>query len=112
MTIRNLIRVGLLGAILAASAGAQSYDERRDINRDLRRRDELVRIVEADRRAVEHERAELCHSNFFSAGHERRELRRAEERLDRDLNALRAVDQHIYRDRERPRGQARDWDRR
>ena len=114
MKIRNLIQVGLMGAALAVSAGAQpqydggrGYDnrdyraERRDVQRDIRHREELARRVEADRRAVEHERRELRHSNWFNAGHESRELRRAEERLDRDLNELRSLDKHIARDTRR-----------
>ena len=114
MTIKNLIQVGLLGAALTVSMSAQpqynggygGYDqraERRDIQRDMRRRDELDRRVEKDRRDVEHERRELRHSNWFNAGHESRELRRAQERLDRDSAELRALDEHINRDMRRVR---------
>ena len=111
MKIRNLIQIGLLGAALTVSASAQQYDpryadqrtERRDIQRDMRKRDELARRVEADRRDVEHERNELRHSNWFTAGRESRDLRRAQERLNRDAAQLRALDEHIARDMDRVR---------
>ena len=114
MKIRNLVQVGLIGAALAVSASAQQYGpqyngpydqraERRDISRDMRRRDELARRVEKDRRDVEHERRELRHSNWFAAGHESRELRKAQERLDRDSAELRALDEHLNRDMRRVR---------
>jgi len=116
MKIRNLIQMGLIGAALAVSASAQQYGpppqqynggyeqryeqraDRRDIWRDVRHRNELVRRVEQDRRDVEHERRELRHSNWSNAGHESRELRAAQERLNRDLYELRAMDNHIGRD--------------
>ena len=108
MKIRNLIHIGLLGAALASAQqyGSPQYDqraERRDISRDLRRRDELARRVEKDRRNVEHERHELRHSNWFNAGHESRELRHAQERLNRDSAELRALDDHLNRDTRRAR---------
>jgi len=115
MKIKNLIQVGLLGAVLAVGVSAQQYGppqyngpydqraERRDISRDMRKRDELARRVEKDRRDVEHERRELRHSNWFNAGHESRELRRAQERLNRHLAELRALDEHINRDMRRVR---------
>lgn len=116
MKIRSLIQVGLIGAALTLSASAQQYPqyeggqyggnqraERRDIQRDLRRRDELARRVEKDRRDVEHERRELRHSNWFNAGHESRELRNAQARLDRDSAELHALDEHINRDSRRLR---------
>lgn len=118
MKIRNLMHVGLLGAALTVSATAQQYDprydgggryafdqraERRDVERDVRKRDELARRVEADRRDVEHERNELHRSNWFTAGRESRELRRAQDRLNRDLSQLREMDEHIARDLHRGR---------
>ena len=117
MNIRNLIQVGLIGVALSATANAQQYDprydnggggvryeqraERGDLRRDLHRRDELARRVEKDRRDVEHERRELRHSNWFNAGHESRELRNAQNRLDRDYAQLRALDEHIARESRR-----------
>ena len=115
MKMRNLIQVGLLGAALTVAASAQQqqqYDpryeggggqraERGDLCRDLHRRDELARRVEKDRRDVEHERHELRHANWFNAGHESRELRNAQNRLDRDFAQLRAIDEHIARESRR-----------
>ena len=120
MKIRNLIQIGLIGAALAVSASAQpqqQYDprydngggaprydqraERGDLRRDLHRREELARRVDKDRRDVEHERRELRHSNWFNAGHESRELRRAQDRLDRDSAELRALDARIARESNR-----------
>ena len=116
MKIRNLIQVSLMGAALTVTASAQQYGprynggygydqraERRDISRDIRHRNDLARRVEKDRRDVEHERRELRHSNWFNAGHESRELRRAQERLYRDSAELRALDEHIARDMHRVR---------
>ena len=119
MKIRNLATIGLMVAGFAAMAQAQSYygggynapgryseqrfdqrrfDERRDIGRDLRVREDLARRIEADRRAVEHERWELNHSPWFAAGRESRELRAAEERLERDMREMRALNGDLNRD--------------
>ena len=108
MNIRNLMTISLMAAGFATMAQAQSYygggynnapaprfvnenHERRDIGRDLRVREELVWRIEADRRAVEHERWELRNSSGFATGHEYRELRAAEERLECDVRELRAL---------------------
>ena len=105
MKIRNLIQVGLLGAALAAAQPQYpQYDNRaehHDVQKDMRHRDELARRVEADRRAVDHERDELRHSKWFAAGQESRELRKAEDRLNRDSAELRALDDHIAREMNR-----------
>lgn len=113
MKIQNWIQIGLLGAALTVAASAQQqYDpqyeggggqraERGDLRRDLHRRDELARRVEKDRRDVEHERRELRHSSWFNAGHESRELRNAQDRLDQDFAQLRALNEHIARESNR-----------
>jgi flagellar motility protein MotE (MotC chaperone) len=94
MNIKQLFQVVLLSAaVFTATAQAQPYN--RDYQRDLRKRDQLERRVAADQRAVDKERRELRHSNFFERGHERRELSNAERRLDRDLAELRALDAHL-----------------
>ena len=117
MKIRNLMTIGLMVAGFATMAQAQSYygggynapgryaagreqrfDERRDIGRDLRVRENLMRRIEADRRAVEHERWELRNSPWFAAGHEYRELHAAQERLENDYRELRAIDRDVNRD--------------
>ncbi len=112
MKIRNLMTMGLLVAGCAAMAQAQNYgysvpahryaetrfDERRDIGRDLRVRENLLRRIEADRRAVEHERRELRYASWYNAGHESRELRAAQERLDCDYRELNAIDHDVNRD--------------
>ena len=122
MKIRNLMTIGLMAAGIAAMAQAQTYrdggynnpapgryavepryderrfDERRDIGRDLRVRENLLRRIEADRRAVEHERWELRDSPYFAAGHEYRELRAAEERLEGDVRELRTLNGDVNRD--------------
>jgi hypothetical protein len=74
MKLRNLISVGLMATGLAVTAQAQGL---------YRERNEMVRRVEADRRAVEHERRE---ARFYR---DRRDLRIAQERLERDARALR-----------------------
>lgn len=118
MKIRNLMTIGLMVAGFATMAQAQSYYgggyapgryaereqrfyERRDIGRDLRVREDLVRRIEADRRAVEHERWELRNAPRFAEGHEFRELRGAEERLESDVRQLHAIDHHVNRDFDR-----------
>jgi len=116
MKIRNLMTIGLMMAGLAAMAQAQSYygggyyapgryaerdrrfGERREIGRDLRVREDLVRRIETDRRAVEHERWEARNSPWFAAGHEYRELRAAQDRLDNDIRELRAIDRDVNHD--------------
>ena len=114
MKIRNLMTIGLMVAGFATMAQAQSYygggyspagryaeqrfDERRDIGRDLHQRNALVARVEADRQAVNHERWELNHSYGYAAGHESRELRAAQERLDCDTRELRALSGDLNRD--------------
>ena len=110
MKIQKLMQVAMLmGAAFTATAQAQQQpyyrdnpgygyrDQDRDYRRDLHRREALERRVEADRRAVDRERRELRHSNFFERGHERRELTNAERRLDRDLAELRALDARLNR---------------
>jgi hypothetical protein len=62
----------------------------------MRHREDLLRRIEADRRAVEFERGQLRRANWFTAGRESRELRHARERLDRDLAELRALDSRNY----------------
>ena len=114
MKIRNLLTIGLMVAGFATMAQAQNYygsvynapgryveqrDERRDIGRDLRVREDLNRRIEADRRAVEHERWELRHSYGYVAAHESRELQAAQFRLDNDYRALHGVNVDLYRDR-------------
>ena len=116
MNIRNLMTIGLMAVGFATMAQAQSYYgggyynptpagryveeryERRDIGRDLRVREDLYRRIEADRRAVEHERWELRNSPGYLAGHEYRELREAEERLGRDIRELRALNGDLHHD--------------
>ena len=116
MKIRNLMTIGLIVAGFATMAQAQSYygggsyntpgryaaehrfDERRDIGRDLRVREDLNRRIEADRRAVEHERWELRNAPGFAAGHEYRELRAAQERLENDYRELRAMNGDLNRE--------------
>ena len=113
MKLRNLMTVGLLMAGFGAAAQAQSYYgggynqpgryaeqryERQEIGRDLRQREALERRVEFDRRAVEHERWELRRSPWFAEGHEWRELRAAQERLECDVRALRAFDRDVNHD--------------
>jgi hypothetical protein len=114
MKFRKLMQVGMLaGTALTAAANAQAqtrYDGgnqgyygdnrgyNRDVQRDVRKREKLERQIEADRRAVDKERRELSHSNWYKQGHERRELTNAERRLERDLAELRALDAHIGRD--------------
>lgn len=121
MKIQNLIAIGLMAAF-ATMAQAQSYygggynapaglrenryssereerfDERRDIGRDLRVRENLMRRIEADRRAVEHERWELRNASWYSAGHEFRELCAAQERLERDYRELHMTDRDVNHD--------------
>ena len=118
MKFQKLMQVGFLaGVALTATTVAQAqsrydgnnqgyYDNRsgggynsRDVQRDMRKREQLERRVEADRRDVEKERRELRHSNWFNQNHERRELTNAERRLERDTAELRALDAHINRDR-------------
>ena len=116
MKIRNLMTIGLIVAGFATMAQAQSYygggynptpagryvtEQRRDIGRDLRVREDLIRRIEADRRAVDHERWELRNSRGFAAGHEYRELRAAEERLECDRRELRAMNGDVNRDFDR-----------
>ena len=116
MKIRNLMTIGLMVAGFATMANAQSYygggyynpnpagryvdehNDRRDIGRDLRVREDLYRRIEADRRAVEHERWELRNSRGFAAGHEYRELRAAQERLEWDMRELRSLNGDVNRD--------------
>lgn len=109
MKILSLVQITLMSAALVTSASAaQPYGaqpdqraERRDISRDMRQREQLARQVEQDRRDVEHERQELRRANWFNAGRESRELRRAKDRLNRDTAALRALDQHLAYDLKR-----------
>ena len=113
MKIRTLMTIGLMAAGFATIAQAQALyggspapgaryidqrAERRDIGRDLRVREHLLRRIEADRRAVERERWELRHSSGFAAGHEYRELRAAEDRLARDYRELRALNYDLNHD--------------
>ena len=127
MKIRNVMTIGLMVAGFATMAQAQSYygrgydapgryaereqrfDERRDIGRDLRVREDLIRRIEADRRAVEHERWELRNSRGFAASHEFRELRAAQERLERDYRELRALDRDVYHHFNRERFRHDRW---
>ena len=100
MKIRNLMTIGLLVAGCATMAQAQDfYGQRRDVGRDLRVREDICRRIEADRRAVEHERAELRYSGPYRAGHEWRELQAARERLNYDERSLGSVNRDLYRDR-------------
>jgi hypothetical protein len=107
MKFQKLMHIGLLAGVMftasAAVAQAQTYNGNgynnepraeygRDGRGDFRRREALERRVEADRRAVEHERRELNRSGWYNAGHERRELSAAERRLERDTAELRALD--------------------
>ena len=103
--MKKLIQVVLLASAALSVTTAQAQPQyngggyyNRDVQRDLRRREKLERQVDADRRAVDKERRELRHSNWFNQGHERRELTNAERRLERDLTELRALDAHIHRD--------------
>ena len=110
MKIRNLMTIGLMVAGFATMAQAQTYYgggynsgggerfERRDIGRDLRVREDLERRIEADRRAVDRERWEARRAPGFVAGHEYRELRQAQERLECDLRELRALNGDLNRD--------------
>ena len=71
MKIRNLITTGLMVAGFATMAQAQSYYgggyTPGPVGRDLHQRSASIARVEADRRAVEHERWEMNHSRGFVA---------------------------------------------
>jgi hypothetical protein len=96
MKIRNLITTGLILAGFATMAQAQSYYgggyAPGPISRDLRQQSAMSARVEADRRAVEHDRWEVNHSPRFVARGEYRDFRFDRERLEherRELNRLR-----------------------
>jgi hypothetical protein len=89
MKLRNWISVGWMAAGLAMTAQAQEPYHRGGEMRETGGRFELRRRVEADRRAVEEERMEFRRTGSF---HEARELRMAQERLERDLRMLRGFD--------------------
>jgi len=92
MKIRNLITTGLMVAGFATMAQAQSYYgggyTPGPVGRDLHQRSVSIARVEADRRAVEHERWEMNHSRGFAARREALELRAARERLECDRREL------------------------
>lgn len=118
MKLNKLMTVGLMVAGLAALAQGENYYgprtanyERRDVSRDLRERNELLNRIDADRRAVEHERMEARASGWRS-GHELRELRAAQARLDADLRQLDLMDRDLRHDGYRDRDRYRDFDRR